>query len=49
MKNNLAFRFFVNILVYLFIVLAFYFLYSPLNNHPNNKTGSSAKFVYQQF
>lgn len=49
MKNNLAFRFFVNILVYLFIVLAFCFLYSPLNTHPNNKTGSSAKFVYQQF
>lgn len=49
MKKTLTFNFLANILLYLFIVLAFYFLYSPLNKHPNNKTGSSAKFVYQQF
>ncbi len=42
-------RFFVNILLYSLIVMALYFLYSPLNNHPNNKTGSSVQFVYQKF
>jgi hypothetical protein len=33
------------------MMLAFglYYLYSPFNEHPNNKTSSSVQFVYQQF
>ncbi|MBP7167487.1 MAG: hypothetical protein KBB64_07495 [Bacteroidia bacterium] len=35
--------------IHIAIALALYFLYSPLNIHPNNTTGSSIQFVYQQF
>ncbi len=49
MKLNNVNRFFLNTLLYTMIVLSLYFLYSPLNNHPKNKTGSLVQFVYQQF
>lgn len=49
MKITNPIRFFLNILIYTLIVFCLYYLYSPLNEHPNNKTGSSVQFVYQQF
>jgi len=48
MKKN-AVRFVLNLLLYLCIALSVYFLYNPLNRHPNNKTRSSVQFIYQQF
>lgn len=39
----------LNIVLYTAIGVMMYFLYSPLNPHPNNKTSSSITFVYQQF
>ncbi len=41
--------FIINIIFYASIVLIIYYLYSPLNNHPNNQTSSSTQFIYQQF
>ncbi len=49
MKTTFISRFFLNCLWYLIIVLALYFLYSPLNDNPKNKVNSSVQFVYQQF
>lgn len=49
MKLNAPLRFFLNVLLYSTIVVVLYLLYSPLNSHPKNKTGSSTQFVYQQF
>jgi hypothetical protein len=49
MKNLQAYPFFRNLLVFTAIAFALYYLYSPLNKHPNNNTRSSAAFVYQQF
>lgn len=49
MKLNAPVRFLLNVVLYTAIVVAMYLLYSPLNNHPKNKTGSSTQFVYQQF
>ncbi len=47
--NKPLFRtFIINTLVYTLIVFSLYFLYSRFNTHPNN-TGSSVKFIYQQF
>ncbi len=49
MKTTYIPRFFANCFLYLIIVLALYFLYSPFNDHPKNKVNSSVQFVYQQF
>jgi hypothetical protein len=49
MNKFIAKQFIINTLIYSAIALALYFLYSPFNNHPKNKTTSSVKFVYQQF
>lgn len=46
--NNIK-HFFANTFLYLLIVVLLYYLYSPLNNNPNNKTSSAIQFVYQQF
>lgn len=42
-------RFLINLVLYLVIAFAIYYLYSPLNDHPNNLTRSAISFVYQQF
>lgn len=49
MKNTLTKRFFINVLLFLSIACAMYYLYSPLNRHVNNVTHSAISFVYQQF
>jgi hypothetical protein len=49
MKINNPQRFFINIVLYAAMALTIYFLYSPLNKNPNNKTSSAIQFVYQQF
>lgn len=38
-----------NTFLYMIIALALYFLYSPMNAHPDNETHSAIQFVYQQF
>jgi hypothetical protein len=48
MKKHIT-KFLLNILIYSIIAVSIYLLYSPLNNHHNNKTSSSIQFVYQQF
>lgn len=48
MKRNYK-RFVLNLLLYLGIALSLYFLYAPLNRHPNNTTKSAVQFIYQQF
>jgi hypothetical protein len=42
-------KFLLHTVLYTAIALALYWLYSPHNDHPNNTTGSSAQFIYQQF
>jgi hypothetical protein len=42
-------RFLFNTTMYIAIVFALYYLYSPFNHHSNNKTHSAIQFVYQQF
>ena len=42
-------KFLLHTVLYTAIALALYWLYSPRNEHPNNTTGSSAQFIYQQF
>lgn len=42
-------KFLLHTLLYTAIAFALYVLYSPYNDHPKNKTGSSAQFIYQQF
>jgi len=49
MKNNPFAKGLINFLIYLSIAISCYLLYSPKNDHPNNKTGSAVQFVYQQF
>ncbi|MGD0710006.1 MAG: hypothetical protein ABR968_02380 [Bacteroidales bacterium] len=49
MNRIITKRLFINIILYIAIALAIYWLYSPLNNDPNNKTSSSVHFVYQKF
>lgn len=49
MKHTLTKRFFINTLLFLVIASALYYLYAPLNHHPNNRTHSAISFVYQQF
>lgn len=49
MKKKNIIRFLLNVALYTAIVLLLYFLYSPLNDDPGNKPGSSVQFVYQQF
>lgn len=49
MKITNSTRFFLNIIIYTLIAFCLYFLYSPLNEHPNNNSSSSVQFVYQQF
>jgi hypothetical protein len=49
MKKTLFLRFLINSMIYLVIALAIYYLYSPLNHHPDNRTRSAVQFVYQQF
>jgi len=39
----------VKIILFSAVAIVLYVLYSPFNKHPNNKTGSSIQFVYQQF
>lgn len=48
MKHTLK-QFLINLMLYVAIALAIYYLYSPLNEHPNNMTRSAISFVYQQF
>lgn len=48
MKQSLK-QFFINLVLYVVIAVAIYYLYSPLNDHPNNLTRSAISFVYQQF
>ncbi|MBL7923971.1 MAG: hypothetical protein JNL88_07225 [Bacteroidia bacterium] len=47
-KSSLL-RFVLRTALHLLVALALYGLYAPLNPHPNNITGSSIQFVYQQF
>lgn len=49
MKKTILGRSLLNALLYTLIACAVYYLYSPFNDHPNNKTSSSVQFVYQQF
>ncbi|MCL4816272.1 MAG: hypothetical protein HND27_06435 [Bacteroidetes bacterium] len=49
MKNNILIRFVLNLLLYTTIAFLLYWLYNPLNIHPNNQTKSSVQFIYQQF
>lgn len=49
MKTQNIKTFFLNIVLYSAIAVLIYLLYSPLNEHPDNKTSSSTQFVYQQF
>jgi len=49
MKQSNFLRFAVNLVLYTAVIFALYLIYSPLNNHPKNKTGSSTQFIYQQF
>jgi hypothetical protein len=49
MKRITVKKFVINVLLYCAIAIALYYLYSPLNNNPKNKTGSTIQFVYQQF
>lgn len=47
MKNGL--HFILRTLLYVCMSLALFYLYSPQNKHPENKTRSAIQFVYQQF
>lgn len=49
MKKRIIRKVLINIILYTAIAIALYYLYSPLNNDPNNKTHSAIHFVYQQF
>ncbi len=49
MKKVTIKKFLIHAVLYAGIAIAIYYLYSPLNNHPNNKTGSAIHFVYQKF
>jgi hypothetical protein len=49
MKPTNVRKFLLHTVLYTAIALALYWLYSPNNVHPNNTTGSSAQFIYQQF
>ena len=49
MKNGLFTKLVLHSVLYTLIALSLYLLYSPLNDHPKNKAGSSTQFVYQQF
>jgi hypothetical protein len=49
MKAKLIRQFLINILFYTAIAISLYYLYSPLNDNPNNATHSAIHFVYQQF
>jgi len=49
MNNSLLTRLVLHTVLYTVIALSLYLLYSPLNDHPKNKAGSSTQFVYQQF
>ncbi len=42
-------RYVLRLALHVLIAVLLYALYSPYNNHPNNQTGSSIQFVYQQF
>lgn len=48
MKHTVK-QFLINLVLYAVIALAIYYLYVPLNTHPNNQTRSAVSFVYQQF
>jgi len=49
MKIKPVLRFFTQMILYICIVFALYFLYTPLNKDPKNSMKSSVQFVYQQF
>ncbi len=49
MRIEILKKFIRNTLLYFVIAVAIYYLYSPLNRHPDNKTHSAIQFVYQQF
>ena len=42
-------QFWINVAVYLIIILGALHLYFPFNTDPANRSGSSIQFVYQQF
>jgi hypothetical protein len=42
-------QFWINLAVYLIILLGALHLYFPFTNNPQNRSGSSIQFVYQQF
>ncbi len=49
MKIKNILHFFVQIIMYICIVLMLYVLYTPLNKDPKNGMESSVQFIYQQF
>gem|GEM_PF-1304481 len=49
MRENTIVKFILNTLMYSLLALSLYLLYSPLNQHKNNKASSAVQFVYQQF
>ncbi len=42
-------KFWINVFVYLLVLLGALHLYFPFNNRPENRSSSSIQFVYQQF
>lgn len=42
-------HFLMRVGLHVLIAVFLFLLYSPWNKHPNNTTGSSMQFVYQQF
>ena len=49
MRENIMVKILMNTLMYSLLALSLYLLYSPLNQHKNNKASSAVQFVYQQF
>ena len=47
-KNKIA-HFFVNVLMYLTLLIGMYFLYNPHNKHAANNPHSDFSFIYAQF
>ncbi|HRH02918.1 MAG TPA: hypothetical protein PLI68_05645 [Bacteroidia bacterium] len=46
---KIGLHFILRTLLYVSMSLALFYLYSPMNKHPENKTISAIQFVYQQF
>lgn len=47
--KSLVVKMIVHTVIYTAIVVALYIIYSPLNKHPKNQSGTSSQFVYQNF